>query len=399
MNPRLALVCSLVSVTACTSAPTDRTPYAVRDSVGVRIVEYSALPAQSSLTLADAPTYRHGSRTGDFLFTLPWVGALQPDGGALVWDAGSRELVRLSASGELLPTLARRGRGPGEVEHVSSILAVGADSLIIEDEVNGAITTFADERMVSATSMGEIDALRLPLGVIGRDSMGRLLLGTTGFNSRFEEPWLQGQMVVFDTHSRLLDTVGTYDFVARMDRSQPMSPFAPVGTLTAAGGRFVVGRTDRPELRWIRPDGSVAQSVRWPAPPQRATEDLLVEYLDEMRVSLRRANPGLSAADFDRFIAEQSARFALDPGAPLPLWISLDGDAVGRLWLSEFTPTPRRAVPRYSVIGADGSWLGSVVMPPKFRLLDANAQAVLGVQRDDDDVEHIVVYPLVRVQP
>jgi hypothetical protein len=38
-------------------------------------------------------------------------------------------------------------------------------------------------------------------------------------------------------------------------------------------------------------------------------------------------------------------------------------------------------------------------MPDGFRLLDANAEAVLGVQRDEDDVEHIAVYRLVPARP
>ena len=387
------LVVLLACLAACASPSAARDAYTVRDSAGVRIVDYRALPA-ATLALADAPTYVHGSRQGDFLFTTPWLGALQADGSALVWDAGSGDLVHLSATGELLPTVARRGRGPGEVQHVSTLLAVGRDTVLIEDDANGRFTTVVAGTAVTTVAMGELDALRMSLGVVGRDAAGRLLLGTSGFNSRFEEPWLQGHMVVFDAASRQLDTVGTYDFVAKVDPSRPANPFPTVGTLGAAGGRFVVGRTDHPELRWIRPDGSVAQIVRWPATPTPATDGLLAAYLDDLRTMLRRANPDMSAAEFDRFFDEQAARFALPAGTPLPLWLRLTGDVEGRLWLAEFTPTPRRAVPRYTVLDADGQWLGTVTMPPRFRLLDANATAVLGVQRDEDDVEHIVVYPV-----
>lgn len=242
--------------------------------------------------------------------------------------------------------------------------------------------------------MEELDALRLSLGVVGRDAAGRLLLGTSGFNPRFDEPWLQGQLAVFDAESRRLDTVGTYDFIAKLDPSRPANPFPTIGTLAAAGGRFVVGRSDRPELRWIRPDGSLEQVVRWPATPASATDGLLATYLEELRAMLRRANPDMGAAEFDRFMDEQAARFGLPAGTPLPLWLRLTGDAEGRVWLADFTPTPMRAVPRYTVLDADGLWLGTVTMPPRFRLLDANATAVLGVQRDEDDVEHLVVYPL-----
>lgn len=393
-TPRIAALLSLASLAACTSPSADRAAYTVRDSAGVRIVDYRALPTAATLALADTPTYVHGSRPGDYLFTTPFMGALQSDGSALVWDAGSRELVYLSPSGALRPTVARRGRGPGEVQHVTRVLAIGRDTLLIEDDANGRFTTVVGGAVAATVSMEEIDALRLPLGVVGRDAAGRLLLGTFGFNSRFDEPWLQGHMVVFDAASRRLDTVGTYDFVPKVDMSRPANPFVAMGTLGAAAGRFVVGRTDRPELRWIRPDGSLEQVVRWPATPALATDGLLAEYLEELRAMLRRANPDMGTAEFDQFMGQQAARFGLPAGTPLPLWVQLTGDAEGRLWLAEFTPTPLRAVPRYTVLDADGLWLGTVTMPPGFRLLDANATAVLGVQRDEDDVEHIVVYPL-----
>ena len=277
---------------------------------------------------------------------------------------------------------------------MTRVLAVGRDTLLIEDDANGRFTTVVDGAVAATVSMEQIDALRMPLGALGRDTAGRLLLGTFGFNSRFEEPWLQGHMVVFDAASRGLDTVGTYDFVPKVDMSRPANPFVAMGTLGAAAGRFVVGRTDRPELRWIRPDGSLEQIVRWPATPALATDGLLAEYLEDLRAKLRRANPDMGTAEFDQFMGQQAARFGLPAGTPLPLWVQLTGDAEGRVWLAEFTPAARRAVSQYTVLEADGRWLGTVTMPPRFRMLGANATAVLGVQQDGDDVAHIVVYPV-----
>jgi hypothetical protein len=151
----IGLVVLLACLAACTSPSAARDAYTVRDRAGVR------------------------------------------------WDGGSRELVHLSATGELLPTVARRGRGPGEAQHVSTLLAIWRDTVLIEDDVNGHFTTFVEGTAVAAVAMGELDALRMSLGVVGRDAAGRFLLGTSGFNSRFEEPWLQGHMVVFDAASRV----------------------------------------------------------------------------------------------------------------------------------------------------------------------------------------------------
>ena len=49
----------------------------------------------------------------------------------------------------------------------------------------------------------------------------------------------------------------------------------------------------------------------------------------------------------------------------------------------------------YTVISPDGSWLGHVETPPKLRILDVTGGFVLGVLRDEMDVENVVVYELV----
>ena len=51
--------------------------------------------------------------------------------------------------------------------------------------------------------------------------------------------------------------------------------------------------------------------------------------------------------------------------------------------------------PPYSVIAPDGEWLGTVEAPPGFRMLDVAGGLVLGVARDEMDVESVVVYELI----
>ncbi len=80
---------------------------------------------------------------------------------------------------------------------------------------------------------------------------------------------------------------------------------------------------------------------------------------------------------------------------PLPLFSMLHGDDEGRVWLAHFDPARNRAgVPGYTVIGPDGEWLGVLESPESFRLLDVAGGRVLGVFKDDLDVEHVVVYEL-----
>lgn len=41
-----------------------------------------------------------------------------------------------------------------------------------------------------------------------------------------------------------------------------------------------------------------------------------------------------------------------------------------------------------------GVWLSDVILPPRFRLLDAGANFVAGVTKDEDDNDVVLVYSL-----
>ena len=47
------------------------------------------------------------------------------------------------------------------------------------------------------------------------------------------------------------------------------------------------------------------------------------------------------------------------------------------------------------MIGPDGEWLGTVEASARFRILDVAGGLVLGAEKDDMDVESLVMYELV----
>lgn len=52
--------------------------------------------------------------------------------------------------------------------------------------------------------------------------------------------------------------------------------------------------------------------------------------------------------------------------------------------------------PVWQVFDREGRWLAAVRTPPRFRIHQVGDDHLLGVWRDEDEVEHIRVYPLVR---
>ena len=400
MKPRVALVL-LVFAAACDQGSVS--PGAVvRDSAGVRIVEYSAAPEPArTLRLVDQPLYRHGSGPADVLFARVQWGALRPDGSAVVVDIGGgpgaqQEIVELIPDGSVGAVLARGGQGPEEVRSVLGVHVVGGDSLLVEDDGNAKLMVFSGETHAYNVSLAGRPDLGRALRVHGTDVEGKLLMLTSSFSTDFTVPWLQGSMVRLDQATLVPDTVARYDMAARRDREGPNNPFGPAGVATESGGRFVYLRTDVPEITWRAPDGRLEQVVRWNPPRLPITEEFVVNFKETYRGELVRMNPG--STEQDPFIEQALSRIDVPPGSVLPITQTISGDDRGRVWLPEYMPTTGfNFYPSwYEVVDGDGTWLGTVTMPPKFRLLDIAYGRVLGVQLDALDVEHVVVYELIE---
>ena len=382
------------ALAACGGDPrlTDDIGVQIRDSAGVRIVEYAGEPeVEAPFVFAAEPLYRHGANPRDYTFLSPDAGRLFPDGGAVVAEWYG-EVVVLSPDGTTHEVLARIGEGPGEVIEPYSAFVLGQDSVLVPDRRLSRLTLFVGDsvaRIVSTPRAAHI-------GVAGIGASGELLLmDRYAYRSWFdiEEEWLDGHMTLFDIDTGALDTVASYDHVVR-ERRGAMNPIIrPVGEVTAAAGRFVYTRSDRPEITWRRPDGAVTQVVRWRPEPKLLTGELL-EHGEAYNRMIGRMNYGVSDARLEEIIQEDMSRYRAMIGQPIPLFGTPFADADGNVWLPSYRPAyPEEGSP-YTVISPDGEWLGQVETPPRFRILDVAGGLVLGVLRDDLDVENVLVYEL-----
>ena len=368
----------------------------IEDSAGVRIVEYAGVPeVEAPFAIAAEPVYRHGANPGDYAFRGINVGRLFPDGSAVVSDEWNSELVVLSPDGATHEVLARRGEGPGEVTYVNAIFALGQDSVLMADARLGRVTLFAGGSVART-----VDLLRVSgLGVEGIGSSGELLLATrvpAERRSGFEGEWLPGHMARFDMETGALDTVASYDFMSRTPPGLPWNPIEAVGEVMVATGQFVYTRSDRPEVTWSLLDGTVTQIVRWQTEPAQLTEELLEPVEAEERMRNGVAYPGLPDSRIAEITQEDMAAYYASIGRPMPLFGSPFGDAEGSVWLPSYRPgDSQEGASAYTVISPDGEWLGKVEAPPRFRILDVTGGVVLGVLRDEMDVENVVVYELV----
>ena len=215
--------------------------------------------------------------------------------------------------------------------------------------------------------------------------------------SGLEGEWLPGHMARFDMETGALDTVASYDFMSRTPPGLEWNPIEAVGEVMVATGQFVYTRSDRPEVTWSLPDGTVTQIVRWQAEPAQLTEELLEPVEAEERMRNRVAYPGLPDSRIAQITQEDMAAYFASIGRPLPLFGPPFADAEGRVWLPSYRPGgSQEGASPYTVISSDGEWLGKVEAPPRFRILDVTGGLVLGVLRDEMDVENVVVHELVE---
>ena len=386
------------ALVAC-GGDSDRTrdiPVQISDSAGVRIVQYAGVPeVEPPFAIAAEPIYLHGGGPGDYIFQFADAGRLFPDGSAVVAD-WSGEVVVLSPDGMTPDVLASRGEGPGEVISAYSLFVLGQDSVLVPDDRLSRLTLFVGDSVARIVSLPRGHQF----GVAGIGSSGELLLWNRyAYRSwvDIEEEWLAGHITLFDTETGALDTVASYDHVPRQRSGQPRPIIRPNGEVTTAAGRFVYTRTDRPEITWRRTDGTVEQIVRWQPGPNLLTGELL-EHGEAYTRMISRRNFEVSEARLEEIIQGDMARYRAMIGQPIPLFGTPFADADGNVWLPSYRPAyPEEGSP-YTVISPEGEWLGQVETPPRFRILDVAGGFVLGVLRDDMDVENVVVYEVVAAR-
>ena len=197
--------------------------------------------------------YRHGANQGDYAFQGAGAGRLFPDGSAVVYDEWNIELVAFGQDGATHEVLVTEGEGPGEVGYVRAMFALGQDSILVADSNLGRATLFARGSVVRTTDLPRSGYL----AVEGIGSSGDLLLATYWGPSVFEGEWLPGHMIRFDMETGALDTVASYDLNPRIPSGLQWDPIAAAGEVMVAAGQFVYTRSDRAEVTWHLPDGTV----------------------------------------------------------------------------------------------------------------------------------------------
>lgn len=163
-------------------------------------------------------------------------------------------------------------------------------------------------------------------------------------------------------------------------------PFGAATSVAIAGTGLYEGDGTRFELRRIGAT-SLEQVVRRAFTPAALTRDLMDRDLEA------RYEASRDRTDYYATIREGYAAMPVGDAIPAfdPLRVSADGD----VWVRAY-PLPGDETHVWSVFAPGGEWLGEVETPASLEMYEVGTQFVVGRQLDELEVEHIVLYEIIR---
>jgi len=382
------------------SAPVAAT---VRDSAGITIVENSdgVWNEGEGWRVADQPQVDIGVLDGEPEYQLYNVRqALRlKDGRIVVANVGTGELRFFSGDGTFLKSVGRQGGGPGEFEGLSLVRPFPGDSLLTYDVRQSRVTIWDTDgtlgRSYRITPVGEI-AFMLGQGVFADGTLlvKAPLLFRGGFSdgARRDDEEYQS----FSTTGAFVDTVGVFAGPDQFIESQVNANQAfvsvstpPFGRNPAAavhGDRLYYGSADSYEIQCYSQDGTLTSIIRRNVAPRPVTPDDLQHLIERDLAEIEDANDRRDTRErYDKMPVAET----------MPAYERLEVDDLGNLWVREYDPDSEGSS-TWTVFDADGQMLGTVRMPAGFGVRHIGTDFVLGVWRDDLDVEHVRLYDVIK---
>lgn len=375
----------------------------VRDSAGIHIVENTAPQWTSGAEwrLSAEPLVEIGGETGDPDYDLFRVRGLMRlvDGTIVVANAGSQELRMYGPDGRHIRSVGRMGDGPGEFQDIFHAVSCGADSIVVFDRQALRISVFdgALRFLHSFSSPLLIEGGWAPLSVscqsdgtmavVGRGAPPGPRAAEPSGPSRSRVPVFIGsphvddfrQVGVFDGPESYLWRDATSGYLGAR-------PFGKVTSIAVANDHLYVATGDAYEIAAHTLDGGLSRLIRKRHTPVPVTLRDVERFKEEMLDTLsqprwrRLVEPLIDRAEHPEAMAAYGRMVV---------------DETGHLWVEEYV-RPGDDRRRWTVFTGEGTMLGEVETPFDLDVRQIGREFVLGVRKDDMDVEHVQLYELIK---
>lgn len=375
------------------------------DSAGVRIVTSTApvWGATGGWQVDTTPLLSIGDAIGPNPVLLVEVNGVRllSNGHIAVVNGSEHEVRYFDSKGN---AAGRTGRSDTDAFRSVSLVGNSGDSLLLWDaELDHATLLDPGGRVVRSFSLTKRDtsaATRLGYAPAALFGDGTLLLAARSGAATGEQSGLRRDTIPL----RRADAFGvigvpiasvpgsealaiiTKKFVSRFER-----PFGQRTVIGAQGANTLVGTGDIDGLTVYDSTGKLAAYYRVDRPRRSIPESDIAALGFRQGRQLQQLPPDFAAV-FRRVLTEVGV-----PGT-LPTTYQLVVDATGAIWLrDDVGPVLRDSIPqRWTVLSATGAWLGAVTTPRRFEVHQITADRVVGVQRDENDVEYVRVFRLRR---
>ncbi len=382
----------LLLVVACGGEPgADAPSVTVRDSAGIRIVENSGpvWGEGEAWAVESEPEWVVGYEE-ELLLSGVQVVDVHPDGRVSVAHGSVPEVVVLSPDGSMLTRIGRRGEGPGEFEEILAAYWMPGDTLMAIDWGANRLSFFSPDGALLRTAMGSSS----PRGVLDD---GTLVFGDWILGEVREDRVAESRLTTMSNDlddERDLGRIATAECTGTSTTTCPLDSFGAFGPIGVGADRIVHGFGREYVIRSYDPQAGLVQIARLDREPV-PVDGAMIERYREHWVE--------SGEDPERL--EQSFERRGGPPDALPHFMRVVVDRAGFSWLQENEmisdafelsgPYPRPTV-RWGVFDPEGAFLGRVEIPARLEVQAIGPDYLIGIYRDEYDVETIRRYRLDR---
>ena len=369
-----------------------------RDSAGVTIVE-SRAPAWAEgggARVSSEPSLVIGSLDGpdeEQLFRV-FSAARLSDGRIAVANSGTHQVRFYLPDGRLDVALGGEGEGPGEFTFLLSVHRLSGDTLLAYDSQQQRLSVIAPDGTFLSTTRLESPVEQASMRYVGSVRPGLRVGRTSEFPTggisdgdvieAEDVAWWSedGELTEALRFSRGPQIVQRYQRGEQNMFSIGPAPFTMTDHIAVGPEGILLASSTRFEVRFFGRSGSVTVA-RYAGTHDPLTAEHVREFVErgDPPPEMRRRREGMLEA--------------LAPPEYLPAHGGMLVDVDGRPWLRRFG----LQATEWTVLDRDGSWLGSVELPPGLAAFEIGSDYVLGVRRDELEVEYVVLHDLEWVDP
>lgn len=284
----------------------------------------------------------------------------------------------------------RAGNGPGEFQAIGSAVECGG-KIVALDWAGARLTHFTEDGAVLRTTpFAPYRDAGVSVVLLTGCVRGAPVAWATAVTAPHPGPPAlevtrsPRAVVRLDPASAAIDTLLTLPGSENLAGLSP--PFGRWTLFTLTESAIYATTNDDDEIRAYSPGGALELISRRVRPPVTVTAADVARIREQYLGGLP---PALAQEIEPRFDAAPIPK-------TMPFFSQLLEDGTGHLWARVYYPFREGEDPRWSVFAPDGAWLGEVDFPAGLRVHEVGPEYILGVWKDELDVEYLRVYPIIR---